>query len=610
MPKKNEIYHKEEDIMRVLDVTESGCLIIDCNKAAMPVWIDVDALSGYSIMNEEELHELKGFMTVEDEKISPERKRIMQERYSLIAPTLSFVGDERMRSKVIRIVAEEKGISVQTIRNYLKSYLVMQHIQALLPKERETASELTADQKIMRWSLNKYFYTFEKHSLHTAYVKMLKTKYTDETGKLNGSYPTYNQFRYFYRKTRKFENYYISRNGLTNYQRNNRPCTGDTVRAYAAAPGLGMVDGTVCDIYLVNESGQVVGRPLLVACVDAYSGICMGYSLSWEGGIYAVRDLALNMITDKQELCKRHGIRIEASDWPVQSLPGRIMSDQGSEYVGHTLEQITELGVILENLPTYRPDLKGPIEKFFDVIQGLYKKELKGKGVIEPDFQERGAHDYRKDACLTMESFEKIILRCILYYNAANILEDYPFTEDMLTRGVKPYCNAVWEYGLTLPGTNLIEADREWLTLCLLPRTTGSFSRYGLTVNKLRYKNDSFKERYLSGGEALVAYDPDNANNVWLLEKGQYTRFTLIESRFKDKTIQEVEAVKDLSRSLIRAEKTNALQAEISLASQIQSIVETSAVQSDNITKSIRDTRKKETSRRHKSHVKEAGLNG
>jgi len=610
MPKKNEIYHKEEEILRVLEIKEDRCLIIDCTKATMPVWREKEAIEGYTLMTEEELYQVKGFIPIEEEKLEAKRRRKMQERYSLIAPVLTFIGDEKARSNVIRMIAEEKGVSGQSIRAYLKTYLILQNKQGLLPKERESCSDLTDDQKNMRWALNRFFYTFEKHSLHTAYIKMLQSKYTDETGKLKEKYPSFNQFRYFYRKTRKLENFYISRNGLTNYQRNNRPCVGDSVRAYASAPGLGMVDGTVCDIYLVNESGQVVGRPLLVSCVDAFSGICMGYSLSWEGGIYSVRDLALNMIVDKKEHCHKHGIRIEDSEWPVHCLPGRIMSDQGSEYVGHTLEQITELGVMLENLPSYRPDLKGPVEKFFDVIQGLYKKELKGKGVLEPDFQERGAHDYRKDACLTMESFEKIILRCILYYNAANILEDYPFTDDMLAKGIKPYCSAIWEYGLTLPGTNLIETDREHLILCLLPRTKGSFSRYGLTVNKLRYKNDAFKERYLSGGEAVVAYDPDNANYIWLLEKGRYSRFLLIDSRFKDKSIQEIETVKDLSKSLIRAETTNALQAEIDLAAQIQSIVETSAVRSDNSTKGIRETRKKETNKKHKNHVKEAGLNG
>ena len=610
MPKKNEIYHKEEEILRVLEIKEDRYLIIDCTKETMPVWREKEAIAGYALMTEEELYQVKGFIPIEEEKLEAKRRRKMQERYSLIAPALTFIGDEKVRSNVIRMIAEEKGVSGQSIRTYLKTYLILQNKQGLLPKERESCSDLTEDQKNMRWALNRFFYTFEKHSLHTAYIKMLQSKYTDETGKLKEKYPSFNQFRYFYRKTRKLENFYISRNGLTNYQRNNRPCVGDSVRAYASAPGLGMVDGTVCDIYLVNESGQVVGRPLLVACVDGYSGICYGYSLSWEGGIYSVRDLALNMISDKQEHCRKHGIHIEASEWPVHCLPGRIMSDQGSEYVGHTLEQITELGVMLENLPTYRPDLKGPIEKYFDVIQNLFKKELKGKGIIEADFQERGAHDYRKDACLTLESFEKIVIRCILFYNAANVLEDYPFTEDMLEKGIKPYRNAIWEYGLTLPGSNLIDTDRERLTLCLLPRTMGSFSRFGLTVNKLRYKNDRFKERYLSGGEAVVAYDPDNANYVWVLERGEYTRFQIVDSRFKDKTIQEVETVRERSKSLVREENTKVLQAEIDLAAQIQSIVETSAVRSDNNTKGIRDTRKKETNRKHKSHVKKAGLNG
>ncbi len=371
-----------------------------------------------------------------------------------------------------------------------------------------------------------------------------------------------------------------------------------------------MVDGTVCDIYLVNESGQVVGRPLLVACVDGYSGICYGYSLSWEGGIYSVRDLALNMIADKKEHCHKHGIRIEDSDWPVHCLPGRIMSDQGSEYVGHTLEQITELGVMLENLPSYRPDLKGPIEKYFDVIQGLYKKELKGKGVIEPDFQERGAHDYRRDACLTMESFEKIILRCILYYNATNVLEDYPFTEDMLKKGVKPYCNSIWENGLKLPGSNLISVDKEHLTLCLLPRTVGNFTRYGLKVNQLRYKNDIYKERYLSGGEVTVAYDPDSANHVWVIEKGEYTRCELIESRFNDRTVMDVQEMKKKTKDVMNAENQKHLQAEIDLSGYIQTIVETSAIRSDNDTKKIRDTRKLEAKRKHKNHIREAKLNG
>lgn len=606
--KRNEIYTHDDQIYRILIVKEDNCFVIDCKNNSMPVWKPVTTFWDASTMTDEDLYTLLDFKPVEDDMVSPERKKIMHERYTMIAPVLSFIGDENTRSHVINIIAAENNISKQSIRSFLKKYLVIQNIQVLLPKEREYDTALTKDQKNIRWSLNKFFYTFEKNSLKTAYLKMLKEKYCDAEGKLLEEYPSYYQYRYFYRKTRKLENYYISRNGLTNYQRNDRPCVGDNVRVYASAPGLGMVDATVCDIYLVNESGQVVGRPILTACVDAYSGICMGYSLGWEGGVYSIRDMTLNIIEDKEKLCLKHGIHIDESAWPVDKLPGRIISDQGSEYIGYTFEQIAELGVTLENLPPYRPDLKGPIEKFFDVIQNLYKKNLKGKGVIEPDFQERGAHDYRKDACITMQNFEKIILRCIIYYNTANILEDYPFTEDMLEKNIKPYSNALWNYGCSLSGANLISASKEKLTLCLLPRTLGTYSRNGLSVNKMHYKNDAFKEKYLSGGEAIVAYDPDNTSFVWVIEKGEYIRFDIIESRYKDKSVRDVHDVQELSKRIVREENHNNLQAEVSLATHIQDIVDTTAISIDSGIKGIKDTRRSETTKEHRIHTKEAGL--
>ena len=102
-----------------------------------------------------------------------------------------------------------------------------------------------------------------------------------------------------------------------------------------------------------------------------------------------------------------HGINIEKSQWDADKLPAIFVTDMGSEYKSENFEQITELGVTVVNLPSYRPELKGAVEKFFDLVQNTYKPHLKGKGVIEPDYQERGSHDYRKDACLTMADFEK-----------------------------------------------------------------------------------------------------------------------------------------------------------------------------------------------------------
>ncbi|MCR5054561.1 MAG: hypothetical protein K6A69_06955 [Lachnospiraceae bacterium] len=112
-----------------------------------------------STMTDEDLYTLLDFKPVEDDTISPERKKVMHERYTMIAPVLSFIRDENTRSHVINIIAAENNISKQSIRSFLKKYMVIQNIQVLLPKEREYDTALTKDQKNIRWSLNKFFYT-------------------------------------------------------------------------------------------------------------------------------------------------------------------------------------------------------------------------------------------------------------------------------------------------------------------------------------------------------------------------------------------------------------------------------------------------------------------
>lgn len=98
------------------------------------------------------------------------------------------------------------------------------------------------------------------------------------------------------------------------------------------------------------------------------------------------------------------------------------MTDRGSEFLGGPLENLCEsYGIEIENLPAYRPDLKGIVEKLFDLIQCAYKPLLKGKGVVESDIQERGAPDYRRQGALDLEQFSAVVLRCVLYYNSQYI---------------------------------------------------------------------------------------------------------------------------------------------------------------------------------------------
>ena len=603
--KKYDLLWSGENIIRVLEVQGGRVLIIDCIKRTMPVWIEVDTLESYSECSSNELSEVTGGIMVGTDDLDAEQRKTMYERYTMIAPILAFIADDRMRSRLICSVAAEHGVSKQTVRSYLCLYLAYMDVSALAPRRREDDRQLTQDEKNIRWALNKFFYTTKKQSLMTAYTMMLKEKYCDSLGVLAEEYPSFYQFRYFYRKTRNLQNFYISRDGLKNYQRNNRPLTGDGVQEFAPAVGVGMFDATVCDIYLVNDTGSLVGRPILTACVDTYSGLCCGYSLSWEGGVYSLRGLMLNIIADKVAWCQKFGISIQKEDWDCDMLPATFITDMGSEYKSGNFEQIAELGVKVVNLPSYRPELKGLIEKFFDLIQESYKKHLKGKGVIEPDYQERGAHDYRKDACLTMADFEKIVLHCIIYYNSQRIIENFPYTEDMIAIQVKPYASQIWNWGISQIGANLIEIGKRELMLTLLPRTTGRFSRSGLKVNKLRYHCEGYTEQYLSGGDVTVAYNPEDVTSVWVLKDGTYTEFTIIESRFEGKALTAVRELQESQRTIARGAVRDNLQAQIDLAHHIEAIAGSGAGRGDVHMKNIRNTRRREQSKHHRDYMKE-----
>lgn len=621
--KKHDLLRSDDNIIRVLDVQDDRILMIDCVKHTMPVWrkfesvdsvlSESELLKVYSqcsgkelfVCTDNELLKATGFTNGDIDALDADQRRVMHERYTMIAPVLPFISDDKMRSKLICSIAEDHHVSKQTVRNYLCLYLSYLDVSVLAPKKRKDDRELTQNEKHMRWALNKFFYTTKKQSLMTAYTMMLKEKYCDAMGVLAEEYPSFYQFRYFYRKTRKMQNFYISRDGLKNYQRNNRPLTGEGVQEFAPAVGVGMLDATVCDIYLINEEGNLVGRPILTACIDAYSSMCCGYSLSWEGGVYSLRGLMLNIIADKVTWCKRYGISIQKEDWDCDMLPGTFVTDMGSEYKSENFEQIAELGVTVVNLPSYRPELKGLVEKFFDLIQEMYKKHLKGKGVIEPDYQERGVHDYRKDACLTMMDFEKIILHCMIYYNSKRIIENFPYTEAMISAKVKPYASCIWEWGKSLIGANLIDVDSRELMLTLLPRTTGKFGRTGLKVNKLRYHCEGYTEQYLSGGTVTVAYNPEDVTAVWIVDNGVYTEFALIESRFQGKDLIEVQELQNGQKSIAKNEKRNNLQAQINLAQHIEAIAGSVNGTTDVHMKNIRNTRKREQMKNHRDYMKE-----
>ena len=490
-----------------------------------------------------------------------------------------------------------------------KNALAFQSVSVLTPQERgDYKKALTKDEKVFRWAINKYYFTAHKNSLKTCYTYMLKEKYCDMNGNLLADYPTYNQFRYYFSKYKKMQTLYISRNGMKDYQRNHRPLLGDRVKEYANHVGIGEIDATICDIHLVDDAGNYIGRPVLTTMVDAYSsGYIYGYSLTLEGGTYSLRNLLLNCIADKSEWCRQFGIMIDKSKWNIDKLPGTIVSDMGAEYQSETFSQVTELGITLVNLPPLRPELKAVVERSFQLIQQSIKPSLIDCGYVDKDAGKRLAPDYRKNACLTLRDYEKVIIHAILYNNNQRIISNYPYTDEMLVAKVAPHPRDIFAWGKKQDGADLIPISDKKLVMTLLPRTKAKFSRKGLIAFGLRYdcKEKKFTEEYLTNKDAVVAYNPENTDTVYLVDNGRFVEFQLIESRFSGKSFEEVKQMSQKQRELEESASFENLQGRIDLTSYVERVVHhTSKIDNINL-KNVREYKEKERKKQHRDFVKE-----
>lgn len=606
---KKQLIRFNESIYRVLAIHEEEMLLIDCIKRNMPKWWHMAGIGTYDNCMEDELLQATGTVLEDIENLDAELRSTAYQRYTIVASILPFLENDCLRMDAVKRASEDNKICKQTVRNYLCLYLAFQSVSALVPQERGNyQKKLTDDEKIFRWAINKYYFTAHKNSLKTCYTYMIKEKYCDADGKLIADYPTYNQFRYYFSKYKKMQTFYISRNGMKDYQRNHRPLLGDRIQEYASHAGIGEIDATICDIHLVDDAGNYIGRPVLTIMADAYSsGYIYGYSLTLEGGTYSLRNLLLNCVTDKSEWCRQFGIMIGKEEWDTDKLPGTIVSDMGAEYQSETFSQITELGITLVNLPPLRPELKAVVERSFQLLQQSIKPSLIDCGYVDKDAGKRLAPDYRKNACLTLRDYEKVVIHAILYNNNQRIIRDYPYTDEMLAAKVAPHPRDIFAWGRKQDGADFIPVSDKKLVMTLLPRAKAKFSRKGLLVFGLRYgcSEGKFTEEYLSSKDAVVAYNPENTDTVYLLQNGRYTEFYLIESRFSGKSFGEAGQMFEKQRELVESASCENLQGRIDLVSNIEMVIQNTS-RSENINlKNVREYKDKEKKKQHRDFVKE-----
>lgn len=116
--KNNTLIKYNDDIYRILDTTDTRVFIINCKKKAMPRWVDMDFLSCFLPCSDD----IFPLRDINDMSMSS--RKCAYERFTLISGVLPFITDKCKRCSVMKQISAEKGVSTQTINNYLWLYLV------------------------------------------------------------------------------------------------------------------------------------------------------------------------------------------------------------------------------------------------------------------------------------------------------------------------------------------------------------------------------------------------------------------------------------------------------------------------------------------------------
>lgn len=524
------------------------------------------------------------------------------------------------RSKIFKRISDESGVSLSTVKKLFSRFWQRgMNKNALLPdyinsgargKERKLSDNkvgrpkkadyygesnkginITSDvKKHFELAINKYYRNKKKPSLTETYTLLLKDFYSDtyiQNGEVKyriwdeSRIPSYQQFYYWFRKTKDIQKDIIFRESEKEFNLKHRQLLSNSTQETDGPGTRFQIDATIADIYLVSSlnRNRVIGRPVVYAIIDVFSRIITGIYVGLEGPSWIGAMMALdNMIADKVVYCRAHGIEIREEQWPCRHLPEIIIADRG-EFEGFNVENlINNLNVKIENTSPYRGDLKGIVERSFRTTNEKIKH--KTPGAIQKEFRKRGDRDYRLDATLTLEEFIKIYINIVLHHNN-KIIDKYPMDKEMISDEIIATPINLWNWGIENRKGRLKTVDREVLRLNILPKGKASVSRAGIRFKGLYYSSDkAVKEQWfvnLKVRSIEVVYDPRNMSKIYIPYNNglDYDECYLIDTslQYKNCLLEEIIFNEELDSELKDKALREQNQNNIDLEKEIDKIV-------------------------------------
>lgn len=344
--------------------------------------------------------------------------------------------------------------------------------------------------------------------------------------------PTLYQFRYYYTTKYARADRAEAQSTSAKYEKDVRPLTGTT---YDMAKGPGHIyeiDSTVDNVNLLNnERTEVVGRPSLYVVTDVYTGLIVGFDLSFEASQFKTAgDALFNAMEDKVAYCAKYGIPVTRSWWPAQGVPSVITADNAELTSDQALHLNRAYGISVNFTKTRRGDQKGTVENCIGLIQQNVRSLLKHKGLVLRDgsvLRKAGDTDSRGDAVLTLDDYRKLVIIAILIQNRRKRTNVPPG----LPASIPARCLDIWKY-YESHGRSMLrkEPNTNLLRLSLLKHYKPTCSAAGICVEGIRYlPEDEEYQKYFRRYNSpqypenwQIVLDPSDVTHAWLQPDEQH----------------------------------------------------------------------------------------
>lgn len=241
-------------------------------------------------------------------------------------------------------------------------------------------------------------------------------------------------------------------------------------------------DHTRADLLLVDQHGELLGRPWLTTVIDTYSRCIMGINLGFDAPSSQVVALAMRHAILPKKYGTEYGLHEE---WGTYGKPEHFFTDGGKDFRSNHLQQIgVQLGFACHLRD--RPSEGGIVERPFGTFNTNLFSAL--PGYTGSNVQER-PEEAEKEACLTLRELERLLVRYIV--------DKYNQSIDARLGDQTRYQR--WEAGLIVTPNLISEED---LRICLMKQTRRSIYRGGY----LQFENLTYRGENLAGyaGESVV----------------------------------------------------------------------------------------------------------